>query len=373
MSVAVVGSGLAALTAYATLHEAEIEADVFGVSADPAAVWRRRAAAIRQTHMRSESDGHVRPRTFPGLAVREAWRRRDSRPLVLSVVDRYRPSVSEFLEDVARVREATGWDRALRGRRVEEIRPVDGGFLVGGEGPYRHVLVATGHPGLAVPDELKGDPRVVHAYEPHEYAGRVAVLGAGMAAATEWRNALAAGAEVVSVRRREPLRRPLNLPRHLFTKRGLARYHASPPAERASFLQSISMPSYPPGREWDEATRSPRFRAAPNPSPGAVKIMAPGEVRELLGDAEQIICATGFVHGYSNEPLLRRLAAEHLLETANGRLILDDDASVPALTDESRTLALSGIHAQWTYPAADTLMGMRYVAHGFLRRCRTRS
>lgn len=84
------------------------------------------------------------------------------------------------------------------------------------------------------------------------------------------------------------------------------------------------------------------------------------------------MCATGFRRGFRQDPLLRRLASEHGLAAANGWLVLDDDATVPALSDESRTLAVSGVHAQWTYPAADTLMGMRYVAHGFLRRCRPR-
>ena len=113
--------------------------------------------------------------------------------------------------------------------RIDRIAAVEGGFEVGRHGVFRHVLVATGHPGLALPDELAGDPRVVHAYEPHEYAARVAVVGAGMAAATEWLNALAAGAEVVSVRRREPARRPLNVARPFFSKRGLAGFYAAPP------------------------------------------------------------------------------------------------------------------------------------------------
>lgn len=387
--VAIVGSGLAALTAYATLAEAGVEVDVFGDRRDPAEVWRGRAEAIRQTHMRSESDGHVRPRTFPGLAAREAWRRRDPLPLVRSVLDRYRPSVSEFLEDVEQVRERTGWDGALREEWVREICPVPGGFVVAG-GEYRHVLVATGHPGLSVPEELADDPRVVHAYEPHEYGERVVVVGAGMAAATEWRNALAAGAEVISVRRREPLRRPLNLPRHLFTKRGLARFHAAPQAERAAFLRSLSTPSYPPGPEWDAPSSNPRFRvvhAVPSldgiqvqnigskeqiPAPGTFGLdpvpgLDPGTDYEL-----QIVCATGFRRGFHHDAVLRRLAEESALASVNGWLLLDDDATVPALTDDTRTLALSGIHAQWAYPAADTLMGMRYVAHNFLRRCRTR-
>ena len=71
--------------------------------------------------------------------------------------------------------------------------PVDGGFELDGHGVFRHVLLATGHPGLSFPDELADDARVVHAYEPHDYAPRVAVVGAGMAAATEWLNALDAG------------------------------------------------------------------------------------------------------------------------------------------------------------------------------------
>jgi cation diffusion facilitator CzcD-associated flavoprotein CzcO len=262
--VAIVGSGLAALTAYATLAEAGVEADVIGDRRDPAEAWRARAGAIRQTHMRSESDGHVRPRTFPGLAARESWRRRNPRPLVRSVLDRYTPSVAEFVADVGHVRASTGWDAALLTEHVDEIRAVAGGFEVAGRA-YRHVLVATGHPGLAIPEEVAGDPRVVHAYEPHDYAPRVVVVGAGMAAATEWRNALAAGAEVVSVRRREPLRRPLNLPRHLFTKRGLARYHAARAEERAAILRSLSTPSYPPGAEWDAPAENVRFRAVQAP------------------------------------------------------------------------------------------------------------
>ena len=357
--VAIVGSGLAALTAKAALANAGIDAVVFGESPDPAAVWRTRAAAIRQTHMRSESDGHCRPHTFPGLAARRAWRTRDAWPLLLSVADRYRPPVDEFLSDVNAVRGDSGWDASFRPARIVQIVPVAGGFMlkdeprvpgtcqVGAryEGPFRHVLVATGHPGLNVPDELRDDPRVVHSYEPHEYGERVAVVGAGMAAATEWRNALAAGAEVISVRRREPLRRPLNLPRHLFTRRGLAAYHRLDPRQRISFLRELSAPSYPPGRDWDVPVHV---------------------AQEVPDDADQVICATGFVHGAANEPLL-----DHLPRRGEW-LELAPDATVPSLTDAKRALAVSGVHAQWAFPAADTLAGMRYVAHRFARRCRTR-
>jgi hypothetical protein len=349
--VAIVGSGLAALTAKAALAHAGIDAVVFGDSPNPAATWRRRAESIRQTHMRSESDGHCAPRTFPGLAVRDAVRRGDVRQLLLTVTDRYHPSVESFLEHADNVRRECGWDDAFVRARVRHVRPVDGGFAIDEVGTFSHVLVAPGHPGLNVPPELAQDARAIHAYEPHGYAARVAVIGAGMAAATEWRNASRAGAEVISVRRREPLRRPLNLPRHLFTKRGLAAYHRLDLESRAAFLRSLSAPSYPPGRDWDVAMR--------------VTPTVPDE-------AEQVICATGFRRGFHNDPLVTQLANEHALERANGWLVLGDDATVPALTDRSRTLAISGIHAQWAFPAADTLAGMRYVAHRFVRRCRTR-
>ena len=73
MTVAVVGGGLAGLTAYATLRHRGLrpeEIAVFGDDADPAGAWRPRAAAIRQQAMRSESDGHCWPTSFPGLAAR---------------------------------------------------------------------------------------------------------------------------------------------------------------------------------------------------------------------------------------------------------------------------------------------------------------
>jgi hypothetical protein len=290
--------------------------------------------------------------------VRSARRRLSVTPLALSVCNRYRPTVDEFLEHAAEVRARSGWDASFVHRRVERIRAVDGGFEPDGRDRFAHVLLTLGHPGLDVPPEFERDVRAVHAYEPHEYADQIEVIGAGMAAATEWLNALAAGASVVSVRRREPERRPLNLPRPLFTRRGLASFHRTAPDARVGLLRAYSAPSYPPGRGWDEPLRSPRFR-----------------VRAQLNGAEQIICATGFKRGFTHDPLLRRLADENDLETADRWIVLAPDSTVPALTDETRTLALAGVQAQWAFPAADTLVGAKYGARGFLGRvqqCRTR-
>jgi hypothetical protein len=352
MRVAIVGDGLAALAGYATLRHGGIEPDeiaVFGTEPDPASAWRVRAAAIRQRRMRSESNGHVAATSFPGLAVRAAARRPWS--LVETLLDRYHPTVGEFLAHVDSVRAASGWDGSFRRRRVERVASAAGGFELDGE-LFAHVLLALGHPGLSLPDELAADPRAVHAYEPHDYGAEVCVVGAGMAAATEWLNALAAGSTVISVRRREPARRPLNVPRHFFTKRGLADFHRAGREERIELLRGFLQPSYPPGRAWDEPLRSPRFR-----------------VEAAVNGAEQVICATGFRHGFRHDALLARLVEETAVETAAETwIVLDPDSTVPGLTDATRTLALAGVPGQWAFPAADTLAGMKVAARGFLRR-----
>jgi cation diffusion facilitator CzcD-associated flavoprotein CzcO len=361
VNIAVVGSGLAGFTAYQTLRR-ELEPDeiaVFGLDDDPASSFRRHAAAIRQREMRSESDGHCLPASFPGLSFRSALRRRSPAPLIGSLADRYHPTVDEFLDHVETLRSRSGWDRSLHRTRVARVRAVESGFELDGHGVFRHVLLAPGHPGLNVPDELNDDPRVVHAYEPHEYESTVTVVGAGLAAATEWLNALAAGAEVVSVRRREPVRQPLNVPREYLSRRGLAGFHRLGREERTAKLRTLLAPSFPPGRRFDEplatASMEDRFR-----------------VQESVNGSRQVVCATGFRRGFRHDPLLAGLVDEHGLDTADDWIVLDRDGSVPALTDARRTLALAGVAAQWAFPAADTLTGAKYVAHAFLRRCRTR-
>jgi hypothetical protein len=356
--IALVGGGLASLVAYTTLRHGGVEPGeiaVFGEDADPAAAWRVRAASIRQRRMRSESDGHVGATSFPGLAVSEAARRRNPAPVVASLCGCYRPSVDEFLRHVDETRGRSGWDASFRPGRVGAVRAVEGGFALDGHGVFRHVLLAPGHPGLNVPAELAGDPRVVHAYEPHGYEREVCVVGAGMAAATEWLNALEAGSVVISVRRREPARRPLNVPRPYFTKRGLASFNRAGREERAEQLRGFLAPSYPAGRALDEpvarAAAEGRFRVEP-----------------AVNGATQVICATGFRRGFGHDQLLSGFVAEHGLETAESWIVLDPDCTVPALTDSTRTLALAGPPAQWAFPAADTLVGMKVAARGFLRR-----
>ena len=94
-----------------------------------------------------------------------------------------------------------------------------------------------------------------------------------------------------------------------------------------------------------------------------------------MNGAEQVICATGFRRGFAYDPLLARLVADHRLETRDRWIVLAPDSTVPSLTDETRTLSVAGVAGQWAYPGADTLVGAKYAARGFLRRvkaCRTR-
>ncbi len=363
MRCAIVGSGLAALSAYATLRHGGVrpeEIAVFGTHEDPTEVWRTRASSIRQRRMRSESDGHLAAASFPGLAVREAMRRGSPVPLLASIAGRYHPRVEDFLAHAEEVRERSGWSESFRMQRIEQIAPVDGGFELDDAATFAHVLVATGHPGLERPAEF---PQAVHAYEPHEYAAKVAVVGAGMAAATEWLNALAAGSEVMSIRRREPLRRPLNVPRPLFSKRGLAAFHESTNERRASMLRELSTPSYPPGAAWDmpiqAAERLSQFRVS--------------DSSQTKGWGEQVICATGFLKGWRWDTLLADLVERNGVATHGRWIVLASDSTIPSLTDDTRTLTLAGVAAQWAFPAADTIAGAKYAARGFLRRaCRTR-
>ena len=120
--VAVVGSGLAGFTAYQTLRRRS-RARTRSPSSERTPTRRRRggvrAAAIRQRAMRSESDGHCRPTTFPGLALRAAARQ----ALAEAARSRRSPTattrrVEEFLAHVERTRERSGWERSLRPRRV---------------------------------------------------------------------------------------------------------------------------------------------------------------------------------------------------------------------------------------------------------------
>ena len=230
MRCAIVGSGLAALAGYATLRHGGLRAggdrgvrDARGPDRGLARRARRRSASGGCAPSRT---GTSRAAAFPGLAVRESLRDGDA-----AAARRRRRRTATTRASTTSSRTPTGVGERAAGSGASSQRRVE-------RDPRRRRRLRARRR-RAVRARARRDrasrargaiPGAVHAYEPHEYAARVAIVGAGMAAATEWLNALAAGAEVVSIRRREPLRRPLNVPRPFFSKRGLAL--VPPPARR---------------------------------------------------------------------------------------------------------------------------------------------
>ena len=75
-----------------------------------------------------------------------------------------------------------------------------------------------------------------------------------------------------------------------------------------------------------------------------------------LNGAAQVICATGFRRGFGTTRCSPRLVREHGLETADGWIVLDDDSTVPALTDDDadagagrrlRAVGVSRLRTPW--------------------------
>ena len=290
--------------------------------ADPPEAWSRTAAAIRQRRMRSESDGHARRPRSRASRAREAVRRRSLVPLRAHACDRYRPT----RRGLPRARRAscaseTGWDEscaAASGSSASAPSTAGSSWTTTGRSvtscsrpaipasPFRPSWRTTR--GSSMPTSRTSTRR------------RVAVVGAGMAAATEWLNALAAGAEVVSVRRREPERRPLNVPR--VALHASAASPTSTPRHHASARSCSARSRRRPTRR---AAAGTSRSSAPPPT------VASGS-RPRSNGADQVVCATGFLRGFEHDPLLRRLVDEHGLETDGRWLVLAPDSTVPALT-----------------------------------------
>ena len=160
------------------------------------------------------------------------------------------------------------------------------------------------------------------------------------------------------MRRREPARRPLNVARPLFTKRGLAAFHATARARARRALCARYGAAVLPARP--RLGRAARARGA--------RRAASASRHGRSNGAEQVICATGFQRGFEHDPLLAR--ARRRARASRPRSAGSSSPTTrpcPALTDATRTLALAGVPAQWAFPAADTLVGMKVAARGFRR------
>ena len=158
--VAIVGSGLGVFVAYATLRHGGLDRETSPRSATrptPASVWRPRAARSGSATCAPRATATATSDLVPGAGGAGAARKRDLVPLLQTVCNRYRPTVAEFLRHVDELRTRSGWDESFHPCRIGRVQAVEGGFELDGDGHLRHVLLAPGHPGLALPTELAAD------------------------------------------------------------------------------------------------------------------------------------------------------------------------------------------------------------------------
>ena len=222
---------------------------------DPAGVWRRAGRGDPSAADALESQTVTsRATSFPGWPC---GRRAPAVPLA----ERLRPLPPDRRRVPrarrTQVRERSGWDASFAGARSS--------------GSHRSTAASSSTARLFQPRSARarapgaraaGRAPGTRACTPRaaRVRGEVAVVGAGMAAATEWLNALAAGARGVSVRRREPPGGRSTCRAPLFTKRGLDGFtpRAGPSGASSALLDA---PSYPPGRSGTSRSSPPAFRS----------------------------------------------------------------------------------------------------------------
>ena len=301
--------------------------------------------------MRSESDGHCAADVVPRPRRARARAQRSLAPLVAS----RRRTATTRPSRLPRARRracasASGWDASFvaAAHRARSARSTAASSSTA-TGRSRTCCVATGHPGLAVPDELATTARV-HAYEPHEYAAKVASRrrrhGGGDRVAERARRRCRGGLGAAARAAAPPAERAARRSSRSGASRAST---ASPPSERARRCATLLAPSYPPGRDWDAPLVRPSASDVPR---RAATSTAP----------TQVICATGFRTAAGTIRCLRDSSTTHELET-HDRL------------DRARTrLDRSGAHRRRAHavarrrrrpvgvPAADTIAGAKYAA-----------
>src|SRR4029077_3158981 len=77
---------------------------------------------------------------------------------------------------------------------------------------------------------------------------------------------------------------------------------------------------------------------------------------------QQVVSATGFVSDPLAHPLVARLAHDYGARTERGRLMLNDDFTIPLAGHRGARVGVVGNLARWALPTADTFVGMKYAA-----------
>lgn len=388
-TIAIIGDGVGALITLAALAQSGLPtqaATVYGDSPHPLANLSRHANALAQKRMRSESNGHLAPVDFPGLAWTDACRHRSPWPLLASLCDRYNPPLDLLLAQADGLTTHLGFHERKVTARIERIlrtETTEPSFMLYDSasqlaGVARHVILALGHAGLAWPETVRpyrSYPGVVHAYEAPTFqvGERVAVVGGGMAAAHLWSLALTQGAQVTAIHRR-PLRcQRLNAPRSAFSAVGIDAYRRLSPAKRLETLRELGHGSFPWRLSWQQLWRRARgqgqFRSIQGElvhlelvRKNAIDTLALYLQNGETVEVDKLVCATGFVTTALSYPLIAQIAASSDLPTMDGLLLVSDDFTLTPLSQGNSIFGVVGALARWALPVADTFAGIKYAA-----------
>lgn len=391
--VAIVGGGFAALMAYGVLRFRGLRRDeirIYTPDGSPERSWERFIRAINLQSLRSESIAHFFPTDSPGLATVEAMHMWSLRPIVQSWFDRYHPTVDSFIRHTQTVARLTGFYHSLVPSSVGRMVRAQSGFdLFDVEGTplvhAQHVILAIGHGKFRIPqpvtdyrEQYGADGRVVLSFEEKQYAPprTILVVGDGLTSGTEWANILQTGGTVLALSMNGfSFGQPLNTPRRYFSRRGIAPYRQQEETERLQELRSATrgtIPRYPHWvRLFDRAQRDGRLQlfqgelVAIEPLDGdilrcTIRLPESGALRTIL--ANQLISAAGF-HSPSTHPLLAQLIEDYELPTVDGVLKVTDDFCLSGISTARACAAVIGPAAAWGIPSADSLGGMKIVAH----------
>lgn len=384
--IAIIGDGVGALITLGVLRYAGLRGDtitIYGDSPYPFHNLARYATAVRQDTMRSEGDGHLRPRNFPGLTLADAWRRGSPVPLIAALVNVYRPALDAVIAHAERVaRRYQFEDRRVATRigcvrrsseQTYDLYDTESNVI----GQAQHVVLALGHSALRWPqavETLRHHPRIAHGYESPQFNAdeRVVIVGGGIAAIHLWLAALAAGAEVIALHRLPLRHQALNAPRCAFSAVGIDAYRQLSENERKEWLRNDRGSSYPWRLRWEwqlmRGKRSGRFRTH---QAGLSRVIAGANAADPLTielddrtsvKAERLICATGFSPDARLHPLARQMIDEYELKTIDGLLQIEDDFTLSPLSRPDSICAAIGSLARWALPVADTFVGMKYAA-----------
>lgn len=391
--IAIIGGGFGALMAVGVLRFRGVSGQditVYSESDGPERVWEKTVRAFRLTHMRSESLGHFYPTDSPGLATVEAATNWSLKPLLLSWFDAYHPTVDFFLSHTRKIARLVGYYQMIVPARIGRIVKEAEWFLLYNEhgrvvGRANHIIIAVGHGGLILPQSVQAyrdqhgrDDIVVHSFEEKNYAPprRVLVVGDGLTSGTECANALLAGSMVYVVSRQSGYRKQaLNTPRHYFSRRGIVPYRLKNKMERVKELKTATRGTIKPYFMWmklfKQAEKSGQLqyvqgelvslqRGSDGTVTAAVRLDDGHAIKPLLVD--QVIVATGFLP-VSTNPLWRQLIQDYNIPLIDTYLAVREDFCIEQMSSPGSRAMVIGPAAAWALPSADSLGGMKIVAH----------